>query len=243
MLDDLSTIAGHDENPVTSTSTSSSTRCRFVRSSTSSSTSATSCTTSPRRVGVRLIVEQPVQTLVTNVRGTESSSSSTARFGKRVLSRRRPRCTATTATSDRSWSRPPDLWADDASSWAYADSKADGRVPRARAPRRARPRLRHRPFVQHRRPAPERAVRHGDPELRSRAMRSTAPLEIHGDGNQTRCSATSGHDPRLEGLMRREPPGEIFNVGSEERISHHRSRRRVIDLTDSRVRRSAYVPL
>src|SRR5207244_5632932 len=36
-------------------------------------------------VGVRLIVEQPVHTLVTNVQGTETVLEYCARFGKRVL--------------------------------------------------------------------------------------------------------------------------------------------------------------
>src|SRR3954453_20704976 len=36
-------------------------------------------------VGVRLIVEQPVHTMVTNVQGTETVLEYCARFGKRVL--------------------------------------------------------------------------------------------------------------------------------------------------------------
>ena len=58
------------------------------------------------------------------------------------------------------------------------------------------------------------------PRFVGRAL-SGAPLEIHGDGTQTRCFCHVQDTVRaLEGLM--EAPstsGEIFNIGSQERIS------------------------
>ena len=76
--------------------------------------------------------------------------------------------------------RPPDLRPDDTAALGVRRLEGDGRVPRARLRPRARPQLRHRAPVQHGRPAPDRDVRHGHPELRrarahrARRSRSTA---------------------------------------------------------------------
>src|SRR5438552_10742987 len=76
-------------------------------------------------VGVRLIVEQPVHTLVTNIQGTETVLEFCNRFGKRVL----------VASTSEVYGDPRDdaPFAEDARRvygpttqrrWAYADSKA-----------------------------------------------------------------------------------------------------------------------
>ena len=82
--------------------------------------------------------------------------------------------------------RSPRLRADDAAPLGVRRLEGDGRVPGARLPPRARARLRHRPALQHRRPAPERPVRDGHPPFVERRSPGE-PLEIHGDGTQTRC--------------------------------------------------------
>ena len=51
---------------------------------------------------------------------------------------------------------------------------------------RSGPPLRDRPALQHRRPAPEQPVRNVVPRFVQRAL-AGEPLEIHGDGSQTRC--------------------------------------------------------
>jgi UDP-glucose 4-epimerase len=59
-------------------------------------------------------------------------------------------------------------------------------------------------------------------------------LEIHGDGNQTRCFCHVSDTIRaLAGLMEAGTSGEIYNVGSEERISINELSRRVLELTGS----------
>src|SRR5919108_5187501 len=76
-------------------------------------------------VGVRLIVEQPVRTMVTNVQGTETVLEYCARFGKRVLV-----ASTSEVYGDHREERP--LAENDrrvygpttARRWAYADSKA-----------------------------------------------------------------------------------------------------------------------
>ena len=61
------------------------------------------------------------------------------------------------------------------------------------------------------------------------------PLEIHGDGNQTRCFCHVQDTIRaLEGLMdERSVSGEIFNVGSTERIAILELAERVLAATGS----------
>ena len=152
-------------------------------------------------VGVRLIVEQPVRTLVTNVQGTETVLEYCNRFGKRVLV-----ASTSEVYGDHREEQPlargraPDLRPDDREALGVRRLEGDGRVPRARLPPGARPRLRDRAALQHRRPAPERPVRDGHPALRAERASRAPPLEIHGDGTQTRCFChVAGHDARAEG--------------------------------------------
>ena len=60
------------------------------------------------------------------------------------------------------------------------------------------------------------------------------PLEIHGDGEQTRCFCHVSDTIRaLAGLMDHGTSGEIYNVGSEERISINDLAARVRELAES----------
>ena len=132
-------------------------------------------------VGVRLIVEQPVQTLVTNLRGTEIVLEHCHRFGKRVLI-----ASTSEVYGDHREERP--LVETDRriygpttqKRWAYADSKAmDEFLALAHHSEHDLDCV-HRAPVQHRRPAAERAVRDGHPRPSSsarspaRRSRSTA---------------------------------------------------------------------
>ena len=71
------------------------------------------------------------------------------------------------------------------------------------------------------------------PSFVQRAL-AEEPLEVHGDGEQTRCFCHVSDTIRaLAGLMEDGDSGEIYNVGSEERISINELARRVLELTDS----------
>jgi UDP-glucose 4-epimerase len=71
------------------------------------------------------------------------------------------------------------------------------------------------------------------PTFVQRAL-SGEPIEIHGDGSQTRCFCHVSDTIRaLAGLMEEGASGEIYNVGSEERISIHDLAEKVKRLTDS----------
>ncbi len=152
-------------------------------------------------VGVRLIVEQPVQTLVTNLRGTEIVLDHCHRFGKRVLI-----ASTSEVYGDHREETPlrgeraAHLRPDHPAALGVRGLEGDGRVPRARALLRARPRLHHRPALQHRRPAPERPVRHGHPHASC-----SGPLAGRDarDPWRRRSDAVllprAGHDPRTAG--------------------------------------------
>jgi UDP-glucose 4-epimerase len=61
-----------------------------------------------------------------------------------------------------------------------------------------------------------------------------APLEIHGTGEQTRCFCHVADTIRaLFGLMKGGRSGEIYNVGSDQRISIDDLARSVLELTGS----------
>jgi UDP-glucose 4-epimerase len=186
-------------------------------------------------VGVRLIVEEPVRTLVTNVQGTETVLDYCSRFGKRVLI-----ASTSEVYGDHREERP---LREDARRiygpttqrrWAYADSKAmDEFLALAYHSERALDCVIARLFNT---VGPRQTGQYGMvvPSFVERAL-AGGPLEVHGDGTQTRCFCHVADTIRaLKGLM--EAPslnGEIFNVGSTHRISILQLAERVLETTGS----------
>ena len=178
-------------------------------------------------VGVRLIVEQPVHTLVTNVQGTETVLEYCARFGKRVL-------VASTSEVYGDHREEKELAETDrriygpttARRWLYADSKAmDEFLALAYHDERGLDCVIARLFNT---VGPGQSGQYGMviPRFVEWAL-ARQPIQIHGDGTQTRCFCHV-HDTirALTGLMdEASAAGEIFNVGSTRRI-------RIIDLAE-----------
>ncbi len=159
-------------------------------------------------VGVRLIVEQPVHTLVTNIQGTENVLEHCNRFGKRVLV-----ASTSEVYGDR---REPEALSEEsrrvygpttARRWAYAESKALDE------------------FL---------AFAYLIPRFVSAAL-AGRQLEIHGDGTQTRCFCHVEDTIRaLSSLMDASGvDGDLFNVGSTERVSIDELAQRVLAATGS----------
>jgi UDP-glucose 4-epimerase len=176
-------------------------------------------------VGVRLIVEQPVHTMVTNVQGTETVLEYCARFGRRVLV-----ASSSEVYGDHREERP--LAENDRrvygptteKRWLYADSKAmDEHLAFAWHQERELDSIVARLFNT---VGPRQSGQYGMviPRFVERAL-AGEPLEVHGDGNQTRSFCHVSDTIRaVYGLMSAtEIAGEIFNVGSAERL-------RIIDL-------------
>jgi UDP-glucose 4-epimerase len=186
-------------------------------------------------VGVRLIVEQPVRTLVTNVQGTETVLEYCNRFGKRVLV-----ASISEVYGDHREERP---LVEEArrvygptteKRWLYADSKAmDEFLALSYHQERSLECVIARLFNT---VGPRQSGQYGMviPRFVSSAL-SGAPLEIHGDGTQTRSFCHVLDTIRaLKGLMESpDATGKIYNVGSTERISIRKLADRVRALVGS----------
>lgn len=186
-------------------------------------------------VGVRLIVEQPVHTLMTNIQGTETVLEYCARFGKRVLV-----ASTSEVYGDHREEKPLHESArriygpTTARRWAYADSKAvDEFLALAYHDERALDCVIVRLFNT---VGPRQTGQYGMviPRFVASALEGTA-LEVYGDGAQTRCFCHVQDAIRaLKGLMdERSLSGEIFNVGSSNRTSILDLAKSVIAATES----------
>jgi nucleoside-diphosphate-sugar epimerase len=186
-------------------------------------------------VGVRLIVEQPVHTMVTNVQGTETVLEYCNKYDKRVLI-----ASSSEVYGDHREERP--LSEHDRRvygpvterRWLYADSKAmDEFLALGFHQERGLDCVIARFFNT---VGPRQSGQYGMviPRFVERAV-AGAPLEVHGDGAQTRSFCHVSDTVRaVVGLMdAREISGEIFNVGSAERVRILDLARRVLELTGS----------
>jgi UDP-glucose 4-epimerase len=171
-------------------------------------------------VGVRLIVEQPGHTLLTNVQGTENVLEYCSRFGKRVL---------VASSSEVYGDHPEEASVEEdarriygpttARRWAYADTKAiDEFLALARHDEQGLPCVIARLFNT---VGPRQSGQYGNvvPRFVEAAL-AGRPLEVHGDGTQTRCFCHVSDTVRaLQALMNDTSiSGQIYNVGSTERV-------------------------
>jgi UDP-glucose 4-epimerase len=194
-------------------------------------------------VGVRKIVEEPVQTLVTNIQGTETVLEYCDKYKKRVLV-----ASTSEVYGDR---REREALVEDARRvygpttarrWAYAESKAiDEFVSLAYHQERGLDCVIVRLFNT---VGPRQSGQYGMviPRFAAAAL-AGEPIEIFGDGTQTRCFCHVRDTIRgLQGLMdERTISGEIFNVGSTERISIGELATRILERTGS-TSEIVYVP-
>jgi UDP-glucose 4-epimerase len=189
-------------------------------------------------VGVRLIVEQPVHTMVTNVQGTETVLEYCNKFGKRVLI-----ASSSEVYGDHREARP--LSEEDRRvygpvterRWLYADSKAmDEFLALGFHQERGLDCVIARFFNT---VGPRQSGQYGMvvPRFVERAL-AGAPLEVHGDGLQTRsfCHVSDTVRAVIALMEARELSGAIFNVGSSERVRIIDLAHRVLALTGSESR-------
>jgi UDP-glucose 4-epimerase len=194
-------------------------------------------------VGPRLIVEEPVRTIVTNLEGSEIVLDHCARFGKRVLIASTSEVYGDHRTTEPLHEDARRVYGPTTQKrWLYADSKAmDEYLALAYRQERNLEFVIARLFNT---VGPRQSGQYGMVVARFvQAAVTGAPLEIHGDGDQTRTFCHVQDTIRaLYGLM--ESPrttGEIYNVGSRNWISIADLARRVLELTDSRSE-LVYVP-
>lgn len=183
-------------------------------------------------VGVRLIVESPVRTIETNIRGTEIILGLAAKKRKRVL---------LTSTSEVYGKRETVPFAEDddlvmgptnKGRWSYACSKAiDEFLAIAYWRERRVPTVIARLFNT---VGPRQTGRYGMviPNLVRQALRGE-DLTVYGDGSQSRCfTHVSDAVGALIGIAAHpDAVGEVYNVGSSSEISIIELAERIKDLT------------
>ncbi len=185
-------------------------------------------------VGVRLIVESPVRTIETNVKGTEGVLEFANKKRKKVL------IASTSEVYGKStkipFSEEDDLVMGSTSKgrWSYACSKAiDEFLALAYWKEKGLPVVIVRLFNT---VGPRQTGRYGMvlPSF-VRAALAAEPLRVFGDGKQSRCfchvSDTVGALSRL--IEHPDAVGQIFNIGSEEEISIEDLARLVKSMTGS----------
>jgi UDP-glucose 4-epimerase len=185
-------------------------------------------------VGVKLIVESPVRTIETNVRGTEVVLSAANKKKKKVL-------IASTSEvyglSDQVPFREDGnlvLGATTKGRWSYACSKAiDEFLALAYWREKKLPTVIVRLFNT---VGPRQTGQYGMvvPTFVKQAL-SGRPITVYGTGEQTRCFAYVGDVVgALIALMNHQDAvGEVFNVGSTEEVSITQLAKRVRELTNS----------
>jgi UDP-glucose 4-epimerase len=171
-------------------------------------------------VGVELIVKDPVWTIETNLEGTERVLKLGRRYRKKVL----------LASSSEVYGKSADLpFREDAdrvmgpttkSRWSYAESKAiDEFLALAYHKQFGLPVVICRFFNT---VGPRQTGAYGMviPRFVERALRGE-PLQVYGDGQQTRCFCNVKDTVRAVMALAAEPGavGEIFNVGSQDEIT------------------------
>jgi len=194
-------------------------------------------------VGPRLIVEEPVRTIVTNLEGSEIVLDHCARFGKRVLIASTSEVYGDHRTTDPLHEDARRVYGPTTQKrWLYADSKAmDEYLALAYRQERALDFVIARLFNT---VGPRQSGQYGMVVARFvQAAVAGTPLEIHGDGNQTRTFCHVQDTIRaLQALMDSpETSGEIYNVGSRNWISIKDLAQRVLELSGSKSE-IVYVP-
>jgi nucleoside-diphosphate-sugar epimerase len=183
-------------------------------------------------VGVKLIVDRPLESFLTNIRGTEIALASAHRYGRKIL------ITSTSEVYGKSQNghafREDDdrvLGSTRVSRWSYATSKAaDEILAFAYHRQRALPTIVVRLFNC---VGPRQTGAYGMvlPRLVQQAL-AGEPLTVHGDGLQTRCfcHVRDVVEALLGLLSTPKAVGEVFNVGAIQEVS-------ILELAE-RVRRS-----
>jgi len=185
-------------------------------------------------VGVKLIVEQPLYSLTTNIKGAISVLEAAHRYRRKVM------VASSSEIYGKNNAGPLKETADGivgspaVSRWAYATSKAvDEILAYAYQRERGLPTLVVRLFNT---VGPRQSPAYGMvvPRFVRQAL-AGEPLTVYGDGTQTRCfcHVSDVVDALMRLLDEPAAEGEVFNVGSGEEISIEDLARTVIERTGS----------
>lgn len=186
-------------------------------------------------VGVKLVFENPVQTIVVNVKGTENALNSCLKFARKIL---------VVSTSEvygkdvdpklRKFHEDLDLSLGPSLRWSYACSKAlDEYLALSYHKKMGLPVVIVRIFNT---VGPRQSGAYGMviPRLVGQAL-SGQPITVYGDGEQVRSFSWIKDTIRaVTGLMAKpEAVGQVFNIGSEEEITINELARKIKEKTRS----------
>lgn len=193
-------------------------------------------------VGVKLIVERPLQSLMTNIRGSEIVFEKAHKYGTRVL---------VTSTSEIYGKNTSDKLSEDddrilgsplKSRWSYSEAKAIDEILaytywREKGLETVIVRLFNTV-------GPRQTGSYGMviPRFVSQALRNE-PITVYGDGEQTRCFCYVGDV--VQGIITlsesSEAFGKVFNLGGDEEVSMTNLAKLIIEVSNSSSR-IEYVP-
>ena len=185
-------------------------------------------------VGVHLIVEKPLQSLATNIRGSEIVFEKAHKYGTRVL---------VTSTSEIYGKNTSDLLKEDddrilgsplKSRWSYSEAKAiDEILAFTYWKEKELETVIARLFNT---VGPRQTGHYGMviPRFVDQALRNE-PVTIYGDGTQTRCFCFVGEIVEAMIALSEHPGayGKVFNLGGTEEISMTRLAEKIIEITGS----------
>lgn len=185
-------------------------------------------------VGVKLIVEHPLRSFVTNIRGSETVLEAAHRYRRKILLASTSEIYGKNSSGPFGEDDDRVLGSNKISRWGYSTSKAvDEILAFAYHRERGLPTVVARLFNT---VGPRQTAAYGMvlPTFVSQALKGE-PLTVHGDGRQSRCFC---HVADVVEAIRRlldEPraEGDVFNVGSTQEVSLLELANRVIEATES----------
>ena len=185
-------------------------------------------------VGVNLIVEKPLESLITNIRGTETVVEKTHKYGKRILVMSTSEIYGKNTSDSLSEEDDRILGSPLKSRWSYSEAKAIDEILaytywREKGLETVIVRLFNTV-------GPRQTGSYGMvlPRFVGQALRGQ-PITIYGNGMQTRCFChVSDVVAGLVALSENpEAFGKVFNLGGDEEISIRDLAERVVELVDS----------
>ena len=188
-------------------------------------------------VGVKLVMEQPISTILTNTHGTENILAACAKRGTRVLIASSSEVYGKMGSSQASPLVETDDWRLGATStrrWSYACTKAiDEFLALAYHDERQLPAIIVRLFNT---VGPRQRANYGMviPAF-VQAARAGKPLIVHGDGTQTRCFNLVAESVDAIVKLMESPAaiGQVINVGNNREISINDLAKKIIALCKS----------
>ena len=188
-------------------------------------------------VGVNLIVERPLESLATNIRGSEIVLEKCHKYGRKVLVASTSEIYGKNTSDSLSEEDDRILGSPIKTRWSYSEAKAIEEVlAHAYWREKGLPTVTVRLFNT---VGPRQVGSYGMvvPRLVEQAL-SGLPITVYGDGKQTRCF---GHVRDITAALlllvnADEAEGQVFNVGANQEISINELASRIIQLTESKSR-------